>query len=57
MNGGNSSATGSSASLSSRRLARKLSEQVDFKIMSTVDEFVSKLCGNRVIKTVWHFNI
>jgi hypothetical protein len=55
MNGSAGSNTGSSASLSAlsaRRLQRKLSEQYELKIMATVDEFVQKVGGNRVIKTV-----
>ena len=38
---------------SSKKLLRKLSEQYEeVKVMKSVDEFVQKLCGNRVIKTV-----
>ena len=51
-NGDELTAQVSTSSSSSRKLVRKLSEQYDFKIMSTVDEFVQKLGGNRVIKTV-----
>lgn len=42
----------SSSVLAARRLSRKLSEQRDYIIVSSPEEFVQKYDGNRMIKTV-----
>jgi hypothetical protein len=41
-----------SSLLSNRRYSRKLSEQRDFGVVSSPEEFVLKFGGNRVIRTV-----
>jgi acetyl-CoA carboxylase/biotin carboxylase 1 len=42
----------STSVLAARKLSRKLSEQTDFTIMSSPEEFVQKYGGNRVVKVV-----
>lgn len=54
VNGQTTPASTISVSMSTaRRLSRKLSEQREFGICSSVEEFVQKYSGNRAIKTVF----
>ena len=51
-NGNYGTPVNAASAIAARRLSRKLSEQREFGICSTVDEFVLKHSGNRAIKTV-----